>query len=615
VIDDESDQASINTSKDPETNQTAINKQIRNTISQFRILSYVGYTATPFANILIDSTIEDDLFPRDFIVSLKKPVSYIGVEEIFGSTDLEGNVYPGLPILRTIDEIDTVVLSTSKKGEENVYDELPPSLLYALDCFFVAGALRISRGQGNQNISMLVHGSFLQRDQEKVHKLIENQVRLRMSEINRNVERSIESFKKIKEEEFGKTTTQMELTIDKLNDIDFNKNLKFFLNNVSGQVILDNAASDRRLSFEEKFWGIVIGGNTLSRGLTIEGLTCSYFLRNSKMYDSLMQMGRWFGYRPGYLDLTRIFMTDDLQNNFFEMAIAENEIREEISSMAENNDRPIDLRIRIRQHPGMSVTAKNKMRTAVAVEYSFSGSLVQSRYISTEINQLAVNEKAVNLLIQNIETQGIKDTPSGFSNFRKSLLYNNVHKESILQFLDNFTISPANKRTSNDFLKNYIIKNLSITGFNVGILSQITEAATYTFSNGKKINLLNRTYNPTVKSELDKNAIYLRSLAVAKDEMIDLFGVIPDCPLNADDVSNFNGSRNGFSFIRKKYRPKDRPLLLIYSINPQSEGKDYPKGELEIAPIKADKVLFGTMFVFPEEKSISSGMYIVNSTV
>ena len=612
IIDDESDQASINTSKKPEENQTAINKQIREIISKFKCLSYIGYTATPFANILIDTQFEDDLFPRDFIVSLKKPISYIGAEELFGAIDNEGELKGGLPLIRTIDSMDEAILKASKRGEEKVFEELPPSLEYALDAFLVAGAIRISRGHSSNHISMLVHGSYLQNDQAQVHKLIEDHILLRKSELRRGIEEFEQKMLQVKENEFSSTTREMGVTGDELAEGDFFRNMKLFLENF--QIILDNSSSDERLSFEEKFWGIVVGGNTLSRGLTIEGLTISYFIRSSKMYDSLMQMGRWFGYRPGYLDLKRIFITDDLKSTFFEMASVENEIREEIKTMAECGDRPLDLRIRIRQHPGMTVTARNKMRTAMAVQYSFSGRLVQTRYMNVTPEILSKNKEAVIGLLKEFERLDKTVCKSHFKNFRTSHLYKTIPRETILQFLDHYKISDANKRSSNKFIQNYILNNENLNEFSVGILSQITDGDKYDLPCGETI-LLNRTYNPDVKSTIDSDTIYLRSLAVARDEMIDMGEHIPECPTNADDVAKLNGEKVGFSFIRRKYRPKNNPLMLIYPINPNSKSKDYPKGALEVKPVKASDILFSIMFVFPEEEYQAEGKYIVNSTV
>jgi hypothetical protein len=611
IIDDESDQASVNTAKDPKKEQTAINGHIRKIIDQFKTVSYVGYTATPFANILIDSNIEDDLFPRDFIVALKKPVSYIGAEELFGAMDTDGSFSSGLPLIRTIDKMDAATLKASKRKEDKVFDELPPSLEYAIDSFLVAGSLRISRGQSKEHISMLVHSSHLQKDQQQLHQLIEDHVLFRKNELRRGIEETEDLFKQIRDTEFAKTTNKLGVEADDLNDGDLFRNMKLFMETF--QVILDNSSSDERLSFEEKFWGIVVGGNTLSRGLTIEGLTTSYFLRASKMYDSLMQMGRWFGYRPGYLDLKRIFITEGLRNRFYEMASVENEIREEIRSMAENEDRPIDLRIRIRQHPGMTVTARNKMKTASAVSYSFSGRRVQPRYLNASDKTLKGNRQAVESLIESLNNKA----QSGFKNFRTSLLFKDVTKEQILHFLDDYEISKANKRMTNPFLQKYIEGNEQISSFNVAVMSQISEGSSFDFKNGESISLLNRSYSADYISDLDPEAIYVKGLAIPRDEMIDMADSLPHKPENVDKVVEFEGGeKKSFSYLRRHYRPKSTPLLVIYPINnlsPTSEEKD--EGNFKIKAVQASDILFGVMFVFPEEETPTEGKYIVNSTV
>lgn len=611
IIDDESDQASVNTSKDPHKEQTAINGHIRKIIEHFSVVSYVGYTATPFANILIDSKIEDDLFPKDFIVALKKPVSYIGAEELFGAMDTDGNFSGGLPLIRTIDSMDAADMKASKRGEDKMFEELPPSLEYAIDSFLVAGALRISRNHTSDHISMLVHSSHLQKDQGQIHTLVEDHILLRKSELRRQIEETENLFKKIRDNEFKNTTLKMEITEDNLSDSDLFRNLKLFLENF--QVILDNSSSDERLSFEEKFWGVVVGGNTLSRGLTIEGLTTSYFLRASKMYDSLMQMGRWFGYRPGYLDLKRIFITEGLRDRFFEMASVENEVREEIKSMAENEDRPIDLRVRIRQHPGMTVTARNKMRTATAVSYSFSGRRVQPRYLSINDDILKTNRKAIEELIDGIsKTQKAK---SGFKNFRTSLLYTGVSKDTILQFLDHYKISEANKRMNNPFLQKYIEGNEAIESFNIAVMSQISDGSKFDFKNGESVNLLNRSYTSDYVSDLDTEAIYVKGLAIPRDEMIDMADSLPHKPENVDKVVEFEGTKKSFSFLRRNYRPKEAPILIIYPINNLSPTEEKEEGNFLSKGVKASDVVFGIMFVFPEEENPSEGKYIVNSTV
>jgi hypothetical protein len=125
---------------------------------------------------------------------------------------------------------------------------------------------------------------------------------------------------------------------------------------------------------------IAIGGNRLSRGLTLEGLIVSYFYRPSRMYDTLLQMGRWFGYRTGYDDLVRIYMTRELASRFSDLARVEYEIREDIKLYEAQGVTPSEVGLRILSHPAMLVTSKPKQRfaTTIDVRQSYSGQVVQT---------------------------------------------------------------------------------------------------------------------------------------------------------------------------------------------------------------------------------------------
>ena len=105
---------------------------------------------------------------------------------------------------------------------------------------------------------------------------------------------------------------------------------------------------------------IAIGGDKLARGLTLEGLCVSYFLRASRMYDTLMQMGRWFGYRPGYLDLCRLYTTPDLSEWFGHIADAAEELREEFDIMAATGATPREYGLKVQSHPVLMVNLKAK---------------------------------------------------------------------------------------------------------------------------------------------------------------------------------------------------------------------------------------------------------------
>lgn len=613
IIDDESDQASINTSKKPEEKQTAINKQIRNIISHFPSCSYAGYTATPFANILIDSTIEEDLFPKDFIVSLSKPVSYIGAEELFGAQDTEGNISSGYPLVRTIDSMDAAQISASKRGQEKEYDSLPPSLEHAIDCFIVAGAIRISRGHHDKHISMLVHGSYLTKDQAKVHELIEDHVGLLKSDLRREIEETKDRLIKAKEEEFDPTTKEITGEINHISEHDLFRNIKLLLEQF--QIILDNSTSDERLSFEENFKGIVVGGNTLSRGLTIEGLTVSYFIRNSKMYDSLMQMGRWFGYRPGYLDLKRIYITDQLRDHFYEMATSEIAVREELSVMAENGDTPMDFRVRVRQHPGMKLTAANKMRAASTEANSFSGRRALPDFINLHDKSITnQNENAINRLLANIKEANLKVQKKNFTRFRKSHTYRNVSKELILQFIEDFEISEANTLANKHDIIQYIMNNDRLHDWSVSLMSLIKNGDSFKFQTGQEVILLDRSFVPDVKKDKDPNASYIRGLYGPEDEMIDLIDLVETDKLS-EVLKTPEGKRIGPTKYRMNHRPKDRALLAIYPLSNNSRSEERNTGVYHLKPIKCENVQFGIMIVFPDNKEFGNQKYVVNSTI
>lgn len=609
IIDDESDQASINTKKNPELDSTAINKQIKAIIKRFRIASYVGYTATPFANILIDSTIEDDLFPKDFIIALKKPVSYIGAEEIFGFLNRDGEYSPGMPVVRSINQIDEI---ESINDEDENLDELTSSMKLAIDTFILAGALRLSRGQ-RKHISMLFHCSHLNTEQSTLHNAIEDYVRDKKVAIKRQPDEELHQYHELYKNDFKTTTESMGVSADNLKDHELISNLKLFLEKL--KTILDNSKSDHRLSFENDFWGIVVGGNTLSRGLTIEGLTVSYFARSSKMYDTLMQMGRWFGYRPGYLDLKRIFITDQLKFHFYEMATSEISLRDELSIMAQNNESPISFRLRVRQHPGMKLTSSNKMRTAGYGPTSFSGRRALPDFIRLhDENVSKINQNSVENLLAKIKSQSYPVQQKNFKMFRTSHTYRNIPKEIILQFLEDFYISEANTLGNKKDLVSYILSNNNLIDWSVSLLSLIEDGPRFKFKTGEEIILLDRSFSPEVIKNEDKDASYIRGLYLPKDEMIDLADLF-----ESDDITqalqNENNETASVAKIRSNKRPKDRALLAIYPLSNRSRSRERSGGVYHLKPIECQNVQFAIMIAFPESKEFGNNKVIINSSL
>jgi CRISPR/Cas system-associated exonuclease Cas4 (RecB family) len=466
---------------------------------------------------------------------------------------------------------------------------------------------------------MLVHCTQKVSVQQEIH----NQIQSYLDEIRFLYSKDDSSFKKSMQNLWDKDYVQTTRKIDDEIEIhDFEaiwKNCQNVIDHL--QMVLENSASEDRLSYEEKFWGIVVGGNTLSRGLTLEGLISSYFVRTSNYYDSLMQMGRWFGYRRGYLDLIRVYMTEDLKERFFHLANVENEIRDEIHTMAENGDRPIDVGVRIRSHPGMTVTNAMKMRSAATNRVSYSSSKVQPTYHNLSVEGLRKNQHAVQSLYSNVQAYGGVRTVSKFSRFQGSFLFRGVSSEVILQFLDDFEFSPANIRFSAEKISDYITQigeAGELNDWSVAFVSKVKASEYIQLASGAKLGLSDRSIADGLVSELDRDARYVARVATPIDEFVDMGDLVQNCPSDVDEFTMIEGIKRGVGYLRKRYRPKNRGLLLIYAINPDSQldERTSSSSPYPLVPLKAPEVVFSACFVFPETASDRGTVnYVVNRSI
>jgi Z1 domain len=417
VIDDEADNASINTKdrrgRDVDENSvTAINGRIRELLDAFEKSAYVGYTATPFANIFINPEAEtpkhgEDLFPRSFILNVSPPSNYVSPSRVFG---LDGDPDSGieskleLPLVRIVNDHEDIF--PAKHRKTLIVEELPESLKRALYTFVLVCAARRARGHTAVHNSMLVHVTRFVDVQHQVAQIIQALVesirrRLTIGEGERR-HTLVSELEQLWRDDF-------EPTIDAVQRSSPEENLVA----VSwSQVSVELAEAAARIEVKEinghatdaldyvahrqGFNVVAVGGDKLSRGLTLEGLSVSYFLRASQMYDTLMQMGRWFGYRPGYLDLCRLFTTDDLRRWYRHISLAEVELRREFDRMKTAGLTPRRYGLRIRQHPGgLLVTAMNKMSHAQTQRLSYAGQLIQTPHFETARETVRGNAQAV----------------------------------------------------------------------------------------------------------------------------------------------------------------------------------------------------------------------------
>ena len=371
LIDDEADYASINT-KHHREEVTRTNEFIRKLLTLFHRNTYVGYTATPFANIFIDPddasyADEDDIFPSDFMIRIPVPDNYMGQNYFFGQglsevqeeggSDSDQNS-PTIPIY------DHQPVYRLKKDKE--VSEVPESLKEAVRAFLLVIAIRSLRGEKYAHNTMLVNISHL-----KVH---QNQLERLLANYHRDVLNALESFAGLGIVEARKSDIlkKMEDTFHKVFSVaeeyeDIFSRLVTSAQRVKVWAINQSSRKDDRdldYSKHSEFGlcAIVIGGHKLSRGLTLEGLSISYFARNSKAYDTLMQMCRWFGYRPNYEDLCRVYLPEESIEWYSFISTAIRELYQELELMARKEARPREFGLKVREHPGaMLITAKNKI--------------------------------------------------------------------------------------------------------------------------------------------------------------------------------------------------------------------------------------------------------------
>jgi len=603
VIDDETDQASPDVAKKTDEDPTTINKRIREILRRLPKCSYVGYTATPFANVLINPGAEGnekydrDLYPRDFIVSIPAPADYFGAERLFGrdllSADDPGPSGDGVDVIRTIREEDIETIQGLEKGEEGRDQGLPQSLQEALLWFVLATAARTARGD-EVHSTMLLHTS-------------------RLTEAHQNLELTVRSFlaqfrdtpavarhkmlQDIWEREyplqpataFGRkplaTATVLEHT---------DKVLARTL------VAQDNYVSETRLEFPrdgEPVWAVIIGGDRLARGVTLPGLVVSYFGRNARQYDTLMQMGRWFGYRQGYEELPRIWMTAATMSSFRELATIEAELREEISYYRDGSIRPIDWGVRIRKVPGMLVTRRPAMQHAKEAALSYSGEHLQTiRFYHRDTAWLQRNWQAGGRLL----TRAVDDPSVQTEHRQNAFLVRNVPVDAILEFLRNYQTCREQVRTNTKALREYIEKyeSAELRRWNVAVMMPASaKPGSLALGPVDPPRLVNRA---ALQKSLE-HCTDIKALMSRMDILVDTAGPVPerrDWPALKDHRA-------------KEYGGEAPPLLLLYPIDKDSEPRDTQSTTRQSLGAAHD--VLGMGVVFPEDPRGFSGHYITVS--
>lgn len=620
IIDDEADQASVSNTATEYAKEIkerkGINKLIVDLVEDRHhkdgcscgsavAINYVMYTATPYANFLNECT-EESLYPRDFIWTLKTSNEYLGPNEIFGTTEPESD---GLGIVRPVEQEDLDAIANMYLGDD---DELPDNLKEAI-CWFICATAVMRYWNYRKPISMLVHTSQKQDHHEVVANALSKWINsARHSEL-------LEMCKKVYEEEiiktskdkwlanlpgygipgdqirnypdFAKIVTGIQVLLDENikhikmtdeGDLQYHAGLHLVIDNCSKNGIQkDNDYV--RLAYPDPDMDpypspapafIIVGGSTLSRGLTIEGLVSTFFLRASCQADTLMQMGRWFGYRKGYELLPRIWMTPDTTNKFRFLSQLEIELREDLKKYMVTDVSPIEYGPRIKVSPKLSwlrLTSRNHMKNAVPAEMDFSGAKPQTVVFDNSKETQEKNIACVESFISKLPGAPV------VSHDNRALVWKNVPLSLIMDelLINKFSFS-SRARAFNEieafcgWIQQVVdaqnLNNWSVIIGGSGEVEDISDSSKRWNVAGRSVGKINRSKR---KRSSDELAIDIGVLRALKDCIADVDGAYIDQfkAQQGHDISK----QSHVDQIRRSAGMSGVPQLIIYRIDQNSK--------------------------------------------
>jgi hypothetical protein len=627
VIDDEADQASVDTGEqefdeddvpDSDYEPKKINGQIRLLLAAFSRKAYVAYTATPFANILIHDAATahefgGDIFPRSFIVNLPAPSDYVGAKAVFGSEIPEDD--DALDVIRHVDQQAEGWISPShKKTAVPRYEgreEIPPSLQEAIMAFVLVCAARAARGRPNAHNSMLVHVSRF----KDVHQQVFVQLQEWLGHLKRGLrygtdhDPNVQRLRTIWARDFEPTSARIR-ALDIGSGLpattwpQVKQYLASALDKLQPQVVNSERkdAIDYEANASQGLSIIAIGGDKLSRGLTLEGLSVSYFLRASKMYDTLMQMGRWFGYRPGYVDLCRLYTTADLELWFRHVSSAAEELRERLDHMAMIGSTPETYGLRIQSHDILLVTAPNKMRHAKLYQVSFQG---ESKIQTVFFNDPTSNIRNADRITAFLDGLGQpKDFGANYKAAEERRIWINVDGKQVANVLGTLLFPEEARDVNASRLSSYIREQLSA--------EELTEwTVTIPAGNGETVACNGWTFATIERAALKRTRAtgryVVKTILSPRDEAIDLtkeqYKEALEATNNRRASSNKKSTTvpDGPEIRRMRGRNPKRALLLLYPLSPKAAEVDCP------VPI------FGVVVSFPDSSSGRAASYRFNT--
>jgi Z1 domain len=606
---DEADAASVNASRDINDIKT-INRLIRTLLNIFNQNTFVGYTATPYANLFISQEynedlttsvkakqykIGEDLFPRDFIINIKAPTNYIGAAKIFGYENANPELTKEpLDIFREIEDFDPPFFRTiNRDNKEDLPQYLPVSLEQAIKSFILTCAIRRVRGHENKHNSMLIHVALLVKWIDKVAYLVNEKTKAFKAAIEGEDETLLNSLKELYETDFLQTTRNV---LDNLDYTDIrikehtweevknelkNAVLKIDVRSVHGtrsttNLEYHNIQEIDYSRYENGLSVIAVGGSRLSRGITLEGLSVSYYLRTTRMYDSLMQMGRWFGYRPGYVDLCRLYTTNQIFEWFNHITMATEEMRNDFDEMTATHQRPKDFRLKVRNHHGLlTITSLNKLNFSEDIEISFSGENPQTYCLLKTKTAIENNFNALKGLI---ETIGLPPKENRIENKGKIryLFYPNTSIDALCSFIDAFNIEQPSIRnaTLTDYIRTQARGN-KIKEWSICIVGNSDERVFIDYK-GQTPRNERKTNENIATFELKKDSEALTMGCSVRNQQIGRGGNLYLISKNQIDqtgdryidlINNKDYSKMAYADIKAQRKTEGKGLLLIYALD------------------------------------------------
>ena len=624
LIDDEADQASVNTGYDYDDNGNiideydvkTINRLIRNLLNHFECKSYVGYTATPYANIFIPNDLavasEDlgnDLFPADCIISLPKPYRYIGANEFFGYGTEDEEPKP-MPLVRKIKDENFIDVKNKIVGE------LPNSLKKAMKCFLISIAIRNCRGELYKPNTMLIHVARI----KNMHKQLQRKVseyfydELQSMIIDGDSETKAEIYNLIREEYLPiseKMRKDFPRYMENAYDVDEDEiyeEIARLMNEDRVKINVINGDSKDVLCYKdhegEEYNIIAIGGDKFSRGLTLEGLSISYFTRESKYYDTLMQMGRWFGFRPKYADLCRVFTTETIYRWFARIAFATDNLRNQIAYMCDEKAKPRDFGLRVATHPELKISSPKKVKSGTIQQIDFSATLTVTRDIDVNIEMYDSNYKTVNHLFsyaEKILTAEEHFAKLGRETNTEHYFIENVNSTRIIEFFRNYQTSKRARKVNGNNIATYIEeqnKDGLLVNWTVCLINTGEDVPGFEIA-GKHIkNGITRKSENSIVPQEDTCSVHM--LKSKDQEYYDMSFSEYEEIKQIEDKGN---EKTVAEHIRATKMDPKKGLLLIYPIDHRDGGKTslFKIGDGNHVPP------FGLVVVFPKGngKSIS----------